>query len=1122
MAVWLSTIRSIPIYAADNTYQGKNSQPEKIKVGFFQFDGYHEIKEDGRRTGYGYDFLQMIAGYENFEYEYIGYGKSWSKMQQMLKDGEIDLLTSAQKLPKREADFDFSEQSIGVSSTILTTSASAHLYSAGDYAGYNGMRVGLLKNNSRNLSFEKYAAEKGFSYIPVYFENQEDMKAAMFYGKQIDAMVTSDLRQIENEIILDKFDSSAFYVMVKKGNTALLEKVNHAIVLLNSDYPSWKSMLAYKYYNKSSGGKEIVLTADEQSYLNELHAKGKTVRVLINPGIKPYSYFVAHKPKGIMVDIMERVAEKCGIPYEIMETANTAEYYEAMKSGAADLVIDSALSYSQAEDMGYFLTASYFSAGFSRITMKDHSGDYRIVAARRGAADINHPYQEMYGSMKVKEYDTTDECVRAVMDGEADCTFTYTCVAEMYVRSDIRNQLTYTTMQNPPTSFSIAVLREKGAVLYPLMNKIADSISGEEVQKIIDENMELRESDASFLSYLYKNPIVPVVFLTILAVGFVLIVVLFYRGKEAQSERKQRQALEEQMKKERDYQNQLARTVEEANRANHAKSEFLSRMSHDIRTPMNGIMGMLDIIKKNRYDEERVDDCIQKIETSAGYLLTLINDVLEMSRIESGRLSLTEESFDLNEMLVNNTRITRQFAIEYGVTIYCDSPKQMPHTRLIGSPLHVRQILMNIESNAVKYNKPGGIVDCSVEEIASTEDTATYCFRVADTGIGMSEEFMEHIFEPFNQEKSDSRTTFNGSGLGMSIVKKMVDAMHGTITVESTVGEGSVFLVTLTFQIDKCPHQNSQKGRYAGSRGLEGARILLVEDNELNMEIARFMLEEAGAMIDTAESGQIAVDKFTQSEPGSYQIVLMDIMMPVMDGLTASKAIRASDKADAKTIPIIAMTANAFAEDVKNCLDAGMNAHIAKPLDYEDVLNTVCPFTEIDEAALYMRKNGENQIGENVKENTEEKDEIWVRPQFVSGYGLNEWEKKMNLKQYNHELFAVMKVFTDSCWQIDLEKATVVALQEWLHPELIGRQSGYHQIVAEFAEKNVYEDDQELWHNVMDLYQLRRLKEEFAYQIRMRTREGKLLYFRVMLNPSFDKDGKTNVVYLAAKVTASM
>lgn len=564
------------------------------------------------------------------------------------------------------------------------------------------------------------------------------------------------------------------------------------------------------------------------------------------------------------------------------------------------------------------------------------------------------------------------------------------------------------------------------------------------------------------------------------------------------------QEIDEEKKKELDYQNKLAESAEEATRANLAKSEFLSRMSHDIRTPMNGIMGMLDIVKKNRHDEARVDDGLKKIETSAGYLLTLINDVLEMNRIESGKLYLTEEPFDLNEILANDIRITRQLAIEYGVTVYGDVPKELPHPYLLGSPLYIRQLLMNIEGNAVKYNKPGGTVDCSVEEISSTEDTATFRFRIADTGIGMSEAFMEHIFEPFSQEKSDSRTTFSGSGLGMAIVKKLADAMHGTVEVESTVGVGSVFTVTLTFGIDKCPSQKKQGELQMDANTLSGARILLVEDNEINMEIAQFMLEEAGARIETAENGQIAVDKFEEAEAGYYDIILMDIMMPVMDGLTASKRIRASGKTDAKTITIIAMTANAFAEDVKKCLDAGMNAHIAKPLNVDNIVNTVCPFIK-------------TAAGPHIRKSIKMERQNESRPSPVMGYGLNEWEKKTNLMEYNHALFMSMKEFTDTCWEINVEKATVVIMQELLHPEFTGRQFGYQQIVAEFFDNNVCYEERSRWLEVMDLYWLRTLREEYRYEIGMKNREGKRLNFQVMLYPSFDAYGKTNIVYLSAK-----
>lgn len=388
--------------------------------------------------------------------------------------------------------------------------------------------------------------------------------------------------------------------------------------------------------------------------------------------------------------------------------------------------------------------------------------------------------------------------------------------------------------------------------------------------------------------------------------------------------------------------NQLRAAYEEAEAANQAKTAFLSRISHDIRTPINGIMGMLEMIRHYRNDQKKVDDCLEKINISSEHLLLLINDVLDMSKLEAGYIELEHVPFLLTDVLhmvstLDETQISQ-------MDIHCKSNRgNFTHNRLIGSPMHLRQILLNLFSNAVKYNKPGGIIQTYSEESYCENNTAWFLFRISDTGVGMSQDFVEnHLFEPFTQEKNDARTLYHGTGLGMAIVKELVEAMGGSIQVESTLNVGTTFTVKVPFEIDSSKQEITTNTIPISEHQLDGLHILLVEDNSLNMEIAEFMLSDQGAIVQKAWNGKEAVEQFVSSAPGDIDLILMDIMMPVMDGLEAAKEIRRLDKENAKTIPIVAMTANAFFDDIETSKKAGMNEHLSKPLKIEDLIATIC------------------------------------------------------------------------------------------------------------------------------------------------------------------------------------
>ena len=383
----------------------------------------------------------------------------------------------------------------------------------------------------------------------------------------------------------------------------------------------------------------------------------------------------------------------------------------------------------------------------------------------------------------------------------------------------------------------------------------------------------------------------------------------------------------------------LEKAKEAADAANRAKSVFLLSMSHDIRTPLNGIIGLLKIDKAHFDDMELIKSNHDKMLISADHLLSLINDVLQMSKLEDGTAELDHQVISLKELSEEVGTIIQTRSVEKGLTFEIGS-QELPVEYVYGSPTHMRQIFLNVYGNCIKYNKIGGSLKTSLKCIDKENGNVTYQWCISDTGIGMSEEFLKHVFEPFVQENVNGRSTYQGTGLGMSIVKRLLDRMNGTIEITSKEGVGTEFVITIPFEIAKEPMEETEK-KDTEKASIQDLKLLLVEDNELNAEIALTILSDQGAKITVVSDGLQAVNIFRDNEPGTFDAILMDIMMPVMDGLTATKTIRALDRPDAKTIPIIAMTANAFKEDEQKCLEAGMNVHLAKPLNIDEVISTI-------------------------------------------------------------------------------------------------------------------------------------------------------------------------------------
>ena len=919
----LTALLSLSASAAETV-----SQHERVRVGFFAMDGYHMMDEDGNRSGYGYDFLRLMARYWDVDYEYVGYDKSWEEMQQMLIDGEIDMVTSARRTPEREELFDFSRP-IGTNNGILTVRSDNSTIVEGKYSTYDGMRVALLRGNSRNDEFAEYARTKGFTYKSVYFDSAEEVAEALQNGT-VDAIVTSSLRKMNNERILEKFGSSDFYVIVKKGNTELLNQVNYAIDQMNAAEGDWKTTLYNKNY-ESAQAKSLEYTEEEKRIIAQ-YSKDNPLHILCDPTRYPYSYTENGKVKGILPDYFRKIADYAGLSYEFLVPATRDEYiaYQSGK-GTVDISIDARLDTDNyAETKGWGLTAPYITMRMARVTRKDFDGDIHVVATVNQTAAQSIEDAVAPGAEKLM-CSTRQEMMEAVRNGKADAAFVYYYIAQAFVNSDTTGTMTYTLLEQPTFSYRMVVSSTENHALAGILTKAMYAMPDNLVEDLATQYTTYKATNLTLADMIRLHPVTAVaitVFISWMAVTMIIIV------NRLRTRRKLQLAAQQKAK-------EMTVLAEQAQAASKAKSTFLSNMSHDIRTPMNAIIGFTNIALHQDSVPE-MHNCLKKIEESSDHLLSLLNDVLDISRIESGKVEFSPVPANITAVTDSVIEIVKGMLLnrELNFEVHRE-PLQNPY--VMTEPVRIREILVNILNNAVKFTKDGGTIrfDAGGRPGADAQHIVI-CYRIKDTGIGMSEEFQKKLFDEFAQEENGVRTQYKGTGLGMPISKKYVELMGGTITVDSRKGVGTTFTVEIPMELTNAEKVEKTKP-LVQHNDLKGIKVLLAEDNDLNAELATILLEDLGMTVTRAADGQEVVDLFAEHPAGTYDIILMDIMMPEMDGHQAAKAIRAmyADRSDAEEIPIIALSANAFSEDVQASLDAGMNGHVSKPLNMEEVTKVI-------------------------------------------------------------------------------------------------------------------------------------------------------------------------------------
>ncbi len=900
---------------------------DKIKVGFFKFSGYHEISEDGARSGYGYDFFQKISAYDDWTFDYTGYDLSYSDNLDMLERGDLDVVTSVSKTPEREKLFLFSDEPIGTNATIFTVKAGNMNVVAGEYSTYDGLKIGMLEGNSKNDNFHSFSLEHGFTYTPVYFETEDELSDALDTGK-VDGIVSGSLRALHNEWLIESMNESDFYVVVNKNDSQLMERINNAIHELDFNEPDWRNMLNRKYYSLDTEG-SVMLNADERNYLNTLISSGRKLKVLMNPDMSPYSYFEKGEAKGIFPAIFREFADKNNILYEFIETKSHEEYHRIRESGEADIVLDFTNSYYDAEKEGYKLTDVYLETDLARLTRKKYDGDVKKIALIIHSELLHSYIAEMYAPEDIINYNSIDECIEAVDKGTVDSAILCAYTAGQIIRRDLKNRYSYYLMGDLAMSYCMGVNSNENHLLISILNKEIAGMGDERRSELIMTETALRSSDNEngLVAFLYGHPIYGMLALLFISLFAIVCIILASRlHLQKILEKRIKEVSEKYEIKEKE----LSEALIMADQANRAKTTFLNNMSHDIRTPMNAIIGFTALASSHLDNTERARDYLSKIAQSSDHLLSLINDVLDMSRIESGNVRIKEKPENLADILHGLRNIIQADVHAKHLELFIDTV-DVTDENIYCDKLRLNQILLNLLSNAIKFTDPGGSVNLRVtQKPSSNENSGIFEFVVKDTGIGMSQEFARTIFEPFTRERTSTVSGIQGTGLGMSITKNIVDMMNGTINVSSKPGVGTEFTVELEFRL----HGESLK--LSEISALKDKRSLVVDDDVISCQSISKMLRELGLRSEWTMYGREAVvrteEALDMGDP--YEVYIIDWSMPDMNGIETVRQIRRVIGHDA---PIILLSAYDWTDVESEARSAGVTDFISKPLFASDL-----------------------------------------------------------------------------------------------------------------------------------------------------------------------------------------
>ena len=913
----------LPVKAAAETAPVK-----VVRVGSFE-DTFNYCNEKGARKGYGYELLQTLSGYTGWQFEYVTC--DWSDCFEKLENGEIDIMGGISYTEDRAEEMLFSDEPMGEEKYYLYADLSRADISASDYKTLNGKKIGVLMGTEPEVMLTEWEEKHDLKTQHVNVSNNEDVKQKLA-NHEIDCFVSLE-ESFWAELgisTITRVGKSGIYYALNKDRPDLKEELDNAMRALDEAAPFYTADLYKRYFSLDY---IPILTGEEKAWLRG-HGAIRMGFLTSDRGVSTYDPATG-EITGTITDYIQFAADCLGnqeLEFQLVGYDDKEAELNALKSGEIDMIFHFDQSPNLAEEYRVACTNTTWTSNMMAVTNQQHFNENKAnrIAVPQNKISLTRYLAFYYPQWEIVDCDTQEDAIKLVKDGQADCFITGVSSEAKYSK----NHGFYSVLLPNPAKSCFAVNSGNRSLL-SILNKTIKAMP----TNMLTGSLAMYKSSSRkvTLSDFIKDNFFMVLLVSSIAVAVILLMILKLLRKARKAEAAAKKAANDTQ----ELNAKLQVAVEKAESANHAKSTFLFNMSHDIRTPMNAIIGYADLASRHSDDPAKLKKYMENIQVCGQNLLMLLNNVLDLARIENDKTEIEYSVSDIDKDFRNCIAMFRNLADSKGQTLMVTT--QLLHPYIYADIPHLTEVCTNLVSNAVKYTGAGGTIRCDVtQKPGEKEGWCDMVITVADNGIGMSQEFQKHIFEPFERERTSTVSKVEGSGIGMGIVKKLVGLMGGTVAVESRIGVGSKFTVTIPCRIaSEDETQAKRETNPSDQKCLCGTRILLTEDNDLNAEIATELLQEEGCTVDRAKDGVECVDMLEKAANGTYQLILMDIQMPVMNGYDAARKIRGLDDPQKANIPIIAMTANAFTEDRQVALDAGMNDHIAKPINMNVLVPTI-------------------------------------------------------------------------------------------------------------------------------------------------------------------------------------